>query len=144
MKFARIEMLFLIWVLPVLLLAYLYGWRKRRGILNAFAAPRTLADLVPAGIAGRRRWAAVLVLSASLLAVLAMAGPQYGFQWREIERRGVDIIIALDCSRSMLATDIQPNRLDRPNGRSLICSTCWKVTGWGWWPSAAAPFCNAP
>jgi Ca-activated chloride channel family protein len=113
MKFARIEMFFMIWVLPGLLLAYLYGWRKRRGILNAFAAHRTLADIVPADIAGRRRWGAVLVLCASLLAVAAMAGPQYGFQWQQIERQGVDIIISLDCSRSMLATDIQPNRLDR-------------------------------
>ena len=113
MKFARIDMLFLIWLLPVLLLVYLYGWRKRRGILAAFASARSLAEIVPAGIAVRRRWAAVLVLGASLLAVVAMAGPQYGFHWQQIERRGVDIIIALDCSRSMLATDIQPNRLDR-------------------------------
>jgi Ca-activated chloride channel homolog len=113
MKFAHIEMLFLIWVLPVFLLLYLYGWRKRRNILKAFAAARTLAQIVPAGLAARRRWRAVLVLSAALLAVVAMAGPQYGFRWQKIERRGVDIIIALDCSRSMLATDIQPNRLDR-------------------------------
>jgi len=113
MKFARIEMLFLIWVLPVLLLAYLYGWRKRRNILNTFAAARTLADIAPSGMAARRRWGALLVLFASLLVVAAMAGPQYGFHWQQIERRGVDIVIALDCSRSMLATDIQPNRLDR-------------------------------
>ena len=113
MKFARIDMLFLVWLLPLLLLAYLYGWRKRRGILSAFASARSLAHIVPTGIAVRRRWAAVLVLSAALLTVVAMAGPQYGFHWQQIERRGVDIIIALDCSRSMLATDIQPNRLDR-------------------------------
>ncbi len=113
MKFARIEMLFLIWVLPVLVLAYLYGWRKRRAILNTFAAPRTLAGIVPAGVAGRRKWHAVLVLCAALLTVVALAGPRYGFHWQKIERRAVDIVIALDCSRSMLATDIQPTRLDR-------------------------------
>jgi Ca-activated chloride channel family protein len=55
----------------------------------------------------------VLVLAAGLLVVVSLAGPQYGFKWQEIERRGVDIIIALDCSRSMLAADIQPSRLDR-------------------------------
>jgi Ca-activated chloride channel family protein len=113
MKFARLEMLFLVWVLPVLLLAYLYGWRKRRSILNRFAAARTLSAIVPAGMAVRRLWAAILILAASLLAVVAMAGPQYGFQWQTVERKGVDIIIALDCSRSMLAGDIAPNRLDR-------------------------------
>jgi Ca-activated chloride channel family protein len=113
MKFAHIELLFLIWVLPVLLLAYLYGWRKRRKILKTFAEVRTRAEIIPAGMTARRRWSAVLVLGAGLLTVVAMAGPQYGFHWQKIERRGVDIIIALDCSRSMLATDIQPNRLDR-------------------------------
>jgi len=61
----------------------------------------------------RRHWGTLLVLLATLLMVTAMAGPQYGFHWQQIERRGVDIVIALDCSRSMLATDIQPNRLDR-------------------------------
>jgi Ca-activated chloride channel family protein len=113
MKFARIELLFLIWVVPLLLLAYLYGWRRRRGILRTFAAARTLAGIIPSGIATRRRWGAVLVLAAFLGLVIAMSGPQYGFHWQKIERRGVDIVIALDCSRSMLATDIQPNRLDR-------------------------------
>jgi Ca-activated chloride channel homolog len=113
MKFAHIEILFLIWVVPLLLLVYLYGWRRRSRILRTFAAARTLAGIVPAGIAARRRWAAVLVLAATLGLVAAMSGPQYGFHWQKIERRGVDIVIALDCSRSMLATDIQPNRLDR-------------------------------
>jgi Ca-activated chloride channel family protein len=113
MKFARIEMLFLVWVIPPLLLAYLYGWRRRRRILRTFAAPRTLSGIVPAGIAPRRRWAAALALAAALGLAAAMSGPQYGFHWQEIERRGVDIIIALDCSRSMLATDIQPDRLAR-------------------------------
>jgi Ca-activated chloride channel homolog len=113
MKFAHIEMLFLIWVLPLLLLAYLYGWRKRGSILKRFAEERTRSEIIPAGLTVRRRWSAVLVLAAGLLTVVAMAGPQYGFRWQKIERRGVDIIIALDCSRSMLATDIQPNRLDR-------------------------------
>ncbi len=113
MKFARIEMLFLIWALPFFLLAYLYGWRKRRRILNQFAGRRTLPALVPGGMPVRRRWKAALVLAAGLFLVVAAAGPQYGFHWQTIERRGVDIVIALDCSRSMLAADIQPSRLDR-------------------------------
>jgi len=113
MKFARIEMLFLIWAVPLLLLAWTYGWRRRRCILKTFAAPRTLAGIIPAGIAPRRRWGAVLVLAAALGLATAMSGPQYGFHWQKIERRGVDIVIALDCSRSMLATDIQPDRLSR-------------------------------
>lgn len=113
MKFVHVEMFFLVWLLPVLALAYVYGGRRRRTILNAFASVRAITSLVPSGLVGRRRLRAALVLAAVLLLVVALAGPQYGFQWQQIERRGVDIMIALDCSRSMLAGDIQPTRLDR-------------------------------
>ena len=113
MKFVRIELLFLIWIIPLLVLTYLYGWRKRRHILNEYAVQRTLAHLVPKGMVRRRRVVAILALTAVGCAVMSMSGPQYGFQWQEIERQGIDIIIAMDCSRSMLATDIRPTRLDR-------------------------------
>ncbi len=113
MNFARVEMLFLFWGVPLLLLAYLYGWRKRRMILERFADRRALAGLVPPGIDGRRRLRAALVLAAAVLLVLALAGPQYGYQWQTVTRHGVDLVIALDCSRSMLAQDIQPSRLAR-------------------------------
>ncbi|RJQ66384.1 MAG: VWA domain-containing protein [Desulfobacteraceae bacterium] len=113
MKFAHIHMLFLIWALPLLVLAYLYGRRKRRRVLREFADERALGLLVPPSLTARRRLRSLLVLAAALLLVIAMAGPQYGFEWREIERRGVDLVVALDCSRSMLAEDIAPNRLAR-------------------------------
>ncbi len=113
MKFARIELLFLIWIVPILALGYLYGWRKRRRILTAYAAKQTLTQILPPGTVHKRRWRAILVLLAIVFTILALSGPQYGFKWQEIERKGIDIIIALDCSRSMLATDIKPTRLDR-------------------------------
>jgi Ca-activated chloride channel family protein len=48
-----------------------------------------------------------------LFTAVALAGPKYGYRWQEIRQQGVDIIIALDCSRSMTAADIQPSRLER-------------------------------
>ena len=48
-----------------------------------------------------------------LFTAVALAGPKYGYRWQEIRQQGVDIIIALDCSRSMTAADIQPTRLER-------------------------------
>jgi Ca-activated chloride channel homolog len=113
MKFLRIDMLFFIWVVPVLALAYFYGGRKRNRILNRFARERTRKLVVPPGLENRRRWRASLVLLSVLFLVAALSGPLYGFKWQKIEQRGIDMIIALDCSRSMLATDIQPTRLDR-------------------------------
>lgn len=113
MKFLRIDMLFFIWVVPVLALAYFYGGRKRNRILTAFARERTRKLLVPPGLESRRRWRALFVLTGLICLVAALAGPLYGFKWQKIEQRGIDMIIALDCSRSMLAADIQPTRLDR-------------------------------
>ena len=113
MTFFRTEMLFFIWVVPVLLLAFIYGMRRRQTILEQFAAASSLAVIAPSKN-GTRRWVkAALLLAVVVYTAIALAGPQYGYRWQEINQRGVDIVIALDCSRSMTATDIQPNRLER-------------------------------
>lgn len=111
MSFDRTAMLFWIWAVPVLFLFFLYGFRRRRRLLRRFASERVLPVLIPS--ADRRGLRAALVLAAVALGVLAMAGPQYGFHWEEIEQQGVELIVALDCSRSMLAADVSPTRLDR-------------------------------
>jgi Ca-activated chloride channel homolog len=113
MNFSNIHMLYLIWLLPVLLLVIVYGRRKRYRILSRYADVRMLSVLVPPGLTGRRRLKAALVMAAAWLLIMAMAGPRFGYEWQEFDRRGVDLIIALDCSRSMLAEDIAPTRLDR-------------------------------
>jgi Ca-activated chloride channel family protein len=114
MKFFRIEMLFLIWTVPLLLLVFILGIKKRTKILTGFASARGLAAIAPRQMYTRRRWIkTALILPALFFMAVALSGPQYGYRWQEIERKGIDIIIALDCSRSMLATDIKPSRLDR-------------------------------
>jgi Ca-activated chloride channel family protein len=113
MTFSNINMLWLVWALPVLLLVCLWGFRKRRHILSGYATQKGLSAIAPK-ISPLRRWfKAALLLAVVLLVALSLAGPQYGYSWKEIERRGVDLVIALDCSRSMLAEDIEPNRLER-------------------------------
>jgi Ca-activated chloride channel family protein len=113
MKFAHPEMLLLIWLAPLLLAVFAFGMRKRRRILKRYASAKGLKAIVPNVSPGRRRIKAGLILAAVVCIVLALAGPQYGYHWQETERRGIDIVIALDCSRSMLAEDIAPSRLDR-------------------------------
>jgi Ca-activated chloride channel family protein len=113
MKIARIEMLLLVWTLPVLFLFFVYGMRRRRRILKRFASERGLDAIVPGRAEGLRWRKAALILISLFFVAVALSGPQYGFRWQEIERRGIDIVIALDCSKSMLARDIPPSRLDR-------------------------------
>ncbi len=113
MTFFRIEMLFLIWVVPLLFLVIYYGMRKRQRILDRFSTPRGQMAIAPENTT-RRRWGkSMLVLLVVLFLSVALSGPKYGFRWQKIEQKGVDIMIALDCSRSMTAADIKPSRLDR-------------------------------
>ena len=113
MKFVRIEMLFLIWTVPVFFLILFFGMKRREKILSRYALKRGLAAITPDTDA-KRRWirGGLFLLSIALITV-ALSGPQYGYKWKTIQRKGIDIMIALDCSRSMLAKDINPNRLER-------------------------------
>jgi Ca-activated chloride channel homolog len=113
MKFLDAKLLYLLWaILPVAGLMG-YGIRQRKIILCLFADPQAFPYLLP-GFEPRIRWIkSLLILMALILAVFALAGPQAGFRWEKTHQRGVDIMIALDCSKSMLAQDITPSRLER-------------------------------
>ncbi len=113
MSFSNINMLWLIWAVPVMLLVCLWGFRKRKKILTEYASGKGISAISP-NISPFRRWLKIILLMVViLLTAVSLAGPQYGFTWKKIDRRGVDLVIALDCSRSMLAEDIKPNRLKR-------------------------------
>ncbi|MBY0276688.1 VWA domain-containing protein [Candidatus Binatia bacterium] len=98
-------------------IALLLFWRRadrsRRLALERFAAPNLLGELTASVSLRRRSLKRSLLVAGVLLAGLALAGPQYGFTWEETQRRGIDVLIALDTSRSMLAQDVAPNRLER-------------------------------
>lgn len=113
MKFAQIEMLFFIWAVPLLLLVMVIGYKRRRRILAGYCSTKTKPSIV-IGVSRNKRWirSGLMLVSLVFLAI-ALSGPQYGYRWQKVEQKGIDIIIALDCSRSMLATDIKPTRLDR-------------------------------
>ncbi|MBC2743779.1 MAG: tetratricopeptide repeat protein [Desulfosarcina sp.] len=113
MTFFRTEMLFFIWAVPVLFLVIFYGMRRRREIMSRFSTAHGLSVIAPDTV-GVRRWVkGSLLMGTVLFTAVAMAGPKYGYRWQEIRQQGVDIIIVLDCSRSMTAADTQPSRLER-------------------------------
>ncbi|PSQ76465.1 MAG: aerotolerance regulator BatB [Bacteroidetes bacterium QH_8_67_23] len=90
-----------------------YAMRRRRQARDALGHGALIGRLTPTASAKRRRWKAALVVSAVLLLGAALAGPRYGTKPRQVERRGVDLLIALDVSKSMHAEDIAPSRLRR-------------------------------
>jgi Ca-activated chloride channel family protein len=87
--------------------------RRRAEALRTFAEA-VLVPRLAQGVDTRRRvWRAALRIVALAALVVALAGPKWGFHWEEVQREGIDLIIAMDTSRSMLATDVKPNRLER-------------------------------
>ncbi len=87
--------------------------RKRQANLEKFVARQLLSRLTGNISATRRHLKKLLVLVAVLLCFVALARPQVGYQWVEVKRKGIDLLFALDTSKSMLAEDIKPNRLQR-------------------------------
>jgi Ca-activated chloride channel family protein len=112
-RFAALPYIYLLWLVPVLLALYVYGFAHKRRALGAFlhpaVAPRRLLQ-----VSRRRQWlkAVSLVVAAGCL-VFALMQPQWGKRWQDVPRRGRDLMLLLDVSRSMLAEDVVPNRLER-------------------------------
>lgn len=107
-----IAFLALFGVLLLAMVQYL-GLRASRARLRDFASAELLPSLTASLSPLRRRWKHGVVLVAFLFLVIALARPQWDYEWEEVEAQGRDVVFALDTSRSMLATDIQPDRMTR-------------------------------
>jgi Ca-activated chloride channel homolog len=90
-----------------------WAWRTKQRLLKGFVGSKLLGNLT-AGISPSLQKARMaMAVAAVTLVLLALARPQWGFDWEEVRQRGLDVVVAIDTSRSMLATDIPPNRLAR-------------------------------
>jgi len=98
----------------LLLIVYLrMAAQEKNRILARFAAPKMCRQLTANVSPVRRRAKEALLPLAVLVCFLSLAGPQYGEHWVEVKQKGIDILFGIDASRSMLARDIQPDRLQR-------------------------------
>jgi len=97
---------------PLAGLLFLYGLFRRRRALARFASPPMAALLAARVSPGRQALRAGMLIIALLFIVAALLGPRWGVYLEKQKVRGVDVVVALDLSRSMLATDLPPNRLE--------------------------------
>lgn len=113
MKFGNIQALHYIWLLIALAVFYLWSGKRRQSAMERFADRELLKDLTYSLNEKRHRTKALLIGAALLCIVIALVRPQWGFEWQDVKRSGLDILIAIDTSNSMLAEDVKPNRLAR-------------------------------
>lgn len=113
MKFGNLNYLFILWIIPVLVVFYVYAFRKRDQMLAVFCSQELVDELAPEFKKSRKLIKTWLILLGMGFGIVALTRPQWGFHWEEIKRVGVDIIVAIDVSESMLAEDVNPNRLER-------------------------------
>ncbi|HLO57154.1 MAG TPA: VWA domain-containing protein [Bacteroidales bacterium] len=105
--------LLLLLILPVLAGMYLYYQFRRRKDLKKLGNPEVIGVLIPDYSSFRNNLKFILLLAAVSLIIIALAGPRFGSKLTQVKHEGVDVIVALDVSNSMLAEDIKPNRLER-------------------------------
>jgi Ca-activated chloride channel homolog len=121
LKIQNIEMLYLLWIIPLLIAVYVYAWQKRRQALSAFIDTSLLKRITISVSYVRRRWKAILLCLAVTFIVFALTRPGWNPKPKTIERQGRDLVFLLDVSKSMLAEDLAPNRLERAK---LAISDC--------------------
>ncbi len=113
LKLDNFSILHILWLLPLAGLALVLACRQKERALVRFADPELL-DRLTGKAQGRRRFLkGFFLLSALGLIIFALAGPRWGSHYQEVSQKGVDIMLLVDVSPSMLVEDTKPNRLER-------------------------------
>lgn len=112
-RFAHPELLYLLAVIPLLIVFFVVMKRRKKKAIAEFGNPELLKPLMPLLSFKRAAWKFVMLLLALFFVILGVAGPQFGSKLQQVKKEGVELMIALDVSNSMLAQDIKPNRLEK-------------------------------
>jgi Ca-activated chloride channel family protein len=112
-RFAHPEYLILFLIIPVLLGIFIYTGIIKRRKIQQFGNPELLAQLMPNVSKIRPKVKFYFQLTAIALLIVVLAQPQFGTKVEKEMRQGIEVMIALDVSNSMLAQDLQPSRLEK-------------------------------
>ncbi|HAN17742.1 MAG: hypothetical protein A2X13_08310 [Bacteroidetes bacterium GWC2_33_15] len=112
-RFGHPEYIYFLFIIPVLILLYIVSEFYKKRALKKFGDIQIIEELMPLVSKSRPLLKFILVLIGISSIVVALSDPQFGSKLEKVKKKGAEIIIALDVSNSMLAEDIQPNRLER-------------------------------
>lgn len=112
-RFANPDFLFLLALLPVLIAFYIYAIIRKKKAIKSWGNPVLMSQLMPDESLKRQHLKYWLLFGAITIVIFIIAGPQFGSKLETVKRNGVEIMVCLDVSNSMLAEDVSPNRLDK-------------------------------
>lgn len=112
-RFANPDYLFLLAILPVLIAFYIYAVIRKKGAIKKLGNPILMQQLMPDESIKRQHLKFWLLFGAIAVVTFIIAGPQFGSKLETVKRNGVEIMVCLDVSNSMLAEDVTPNRLEK-------------------------------
>jgi Ca-activated chloride channel family protein len=112
-RFANTYMLYFLLGLPVLVLLYYIVQRSKAKSIASFGDLNLMQQLMPDASKSKQYFKFYIFITAIAFIIIGLARPQFGSKLQEMKRKGIEIMIALDVSNSMNATDIQPSRLER-------------------------------
>ncbi len=118
MRFENLHYLYTFCLIPILLIFYIWSNKIRQRDLARLIDSSLLSQLLNNYNPTEKRLKIGLLLTGVSFVLVALLGPQWGFRWETVTHRGVDVIIAMDASKSMLAEDVKPSRLQR--GKLII------------------------
>lgn len=111
-RFANPEYLYLLLTIPILLGLFVWANKRQQKNLQLFGNPKLLTPLMPNASYVRPQIKFYLMLTALILIIFALSRPQFGAKLSTVKKQGIEAMIVLDVSNSMLAQDVQPNRLE--------------------------------
>ena len=112
-RIANPEYLYALLVIPALIAFFWYARIKRKKALALFGQKEILSVLMPNVSGGRPVLKFIILMFALTSIIIGISRPQFGSKLKNEKRKGIELMIALDVSNSMMSEDIQPNRLER-------------------------------
>src|SRR5437016_2962378 len=138
----------LLWLLipaiPATITFFWWTWRTKRRLISQFVQTRLLANLTVGVSSTRQKIRMALLVASVALLIVVLARPQWGFDWEEAKQRGLDVVVAIDTSKSMLAEDVAPNRLTRAKLAALDLKKLAKTDRVGLIAFAGSAFLQCP
>lgn len=144
MNFAASSYLWLLLLVPALAVFAWWAWRAKQRLMTQFIQARLLPGLLVDVSKARQKLRLALLLTAVALLAVTLARPQWGYGWEEVKQRGLDIVVAIDTSRSMLANDVAPNRLERAKLEALALKQICRFDRLGLVAFAGSAFLQCP